>query len=160
MILNQEKKNMQRYIRLSKWLFKHNINLIAAINGAIQSDRDLLRNEITNYKEIYLNCSLKERIKRDKKKLYERALKGEVKNVLDVDIKFDKPAFNNFFFINYKQMSNTVLNGKYRKLNFFNSTFLKSVVFKQSKVNTCYFDPVLWKIWSFAEWFERLTKKV
>jgi len=57
-------------------------------------------------------------------------------------------------------MSNTVLNGKYRKLNFFNSTFLKSVVFKQSKVNTCYFDPVLWKIWSFAEWFERLTKKV
>ena len=65
--------------------------MIAAINGAIQSDRDLLRNEITNYKEIYLNCSLKERIKRDKKKLYERALKGEVKNVLDVDIKFDKP---------------------------------------------------------------------
>ena len=92
-ILNQEKKNMQRYIRLSKWLFKHNINMIAAINGAIQSDRDLLRNEITNYKEIYLNCSLKERIKRDKKKLYERALKGEVKNVLDVDIKFDKPIY-------------------------------------------------------------------
>ena len=55
MILKQE-KNMQRYIKLSKWLQNHNINIIAAINGAIQSDRDLLRKEVKNYKEIYLNC--------------------------------------------------------------------------------------------------------
>ena len=75
------------------------------------------------------------------------------------NIKFDKPAFNNFLFNNYKLMNKIVLNGKYRKLNFFNSTFLKSTVFKQSKLNTCYFDPILWKIWSFAEWFERLSKK-
>ena len=89
--LVSRKKNMQRYIKLSIWLQKHDINSIAAINGAIQSDRDLLRKEVLNYKEIYLNCSLKERIKRDKKKLYERALKGEIKNVLDVDMKFEKP---------------------------------------------------------------------
>ena len=86
------KKNMQRYIKLSKWLQNHNINIIAAINGAIQSDRDLLRKEIKNYKEIYLNCPLEKRIKRDKKKLYERALKGEIKNVLDVDMPFEKPT--------------------------------------------------------------------
>ena len=89
--LESRKKNMQRYIKLSKWLQKHNINIIAAINGAIQSDRDVLRKEINSYKEVYLNCTLETRIKRDKKKLYERALKGEIKNVLDVDIPFEKP---------------------------------------------------------------------
>ena len=65
-------KLVQRYIKLSIWLQKHDINSIAAINGAIQSDRDLLRKEVLNYKEIYLNCPLKERIK-EIKKLYERA---------------------------------------------------------------------------------------
>ena len=90
--LEARKKNMQRYIKLSKWLQNHNINIIAAINGAIQSDRDLLRKEIKDYNEIYLNCSLEKRIKRDKKKLYERALKGEIKNVLDVDMPFEKPT--------------------------------------------------------------------
>jgi asparagine synthase (glutamine-hydrolysing) len=75
------------------------------------------------------------------------------------DLKFNKPAFNNFFFDNYKKVSKMVLNGKHRKLNFINSTFLENIVFKQSKASTCFFDPVLWKIWSFAEWFERMSKK-
>ena len=75
------------------------------------------------------------------------------------DIKFKQPAFNNFFFNNHKKMIKMVIKGKYRKLNFFNSAFLENIVFKQSMGNTCFFDPILWKIWSFAEWFERMSKR-
>ena len=89
--LDSRSQNMQRYIRLAKWVLKYRICLIGAINGAIESDRKLSRKEIFNYQEIYLNCSLEERMKRDKKKLYERALKGEIKNVLDVDLTFETP---------------------------------------------------------------------
>ena len=75
------------------------------------------------------------------------------------DIKFKQAAFNNFFFNNHKKMIKMVIKGKYRKLNFFNSAFLENLVFKQSMGNTCFFDPILWKIWSFAEWFERMSKR-
>jgi len=89
--LADRKRNMLRYINLAKWLSKYQICTIAAINGAIEADRVLLRKEIKNYQEVYLNCSMEERIKRDKKNLYTRALKGEIKNVLDVDIPFQEP---------------------------------------------------------------------
>ena len=38
--------------------------------------------------------------------------------------------------------------------------FLKNICIQQSELNTCFFNPLLWKIWSFAEWFERESKKV
>ena len=38
-----------------------------------------------------MKCSIEERIKRDKKKLYLPALSGEKKHVVDVDIPFEKP---------------------------------------------------------------------
>ena len=89
--LESRRQNMLRYIKLVKWLSKQKICTIGAINGGIESDRALLRKEIKNYKEIYLYSSRKERIRRDKKNLYTKAMKGEIKNVLDVDIPFEDP---------------------------------------------------------------------
>jgi adenylylsulfate kinase-like enzyme len=84
-------KNTHRYINLVKWLMKHEISSIVAVISPFEKDREFCRKEIKNYKQIYLNCSLDERIKRDKKKLYAPALKGEKKHVVDVDIPFDLP---------------------------------------------------------------------
>ena len=84
-------KFTSRYIRLATWLMDHDISTIAAVNSAFEKDRILCRSQIENYYEIHLNCSMEERIKRDKKNLYIPALKGEKKNVVDVDIPFDKP---------------------------------------------------------------------
>ena len=47
--------------------------------------------KIDNYFEVYLESSREERVKRDQKKLYLPALKGEKKFVIDVDIPFEKP---------------------------------------------------------------------
>ena len=69
---------------------------------------------------------------------------------------FKKPAFKNFFYNNYSMMSEIILDGKYRKLNLFNQTFLDEIIKKQSNSESCYFDKSLWKIWNIASWYERL----
>ena len=84
-------KNTHRYVNLVKWLMDYNISSIVAVISPFQKDRVICRKEIKNYSEIYLKSSREERIKRDKKKLYLPAIKGEKKNVVDVDIPFEHP---------------------------------------------------------------------
>ena len=49
------------------------------------------RATLQNYLEVYIQCDLEELIKRDQKGLYTKALKGEMKDVVGVDIPFVKP---------------------------------------------------------------------
>ncbi|MBZ7935530.1 adenylyl-sulfate kinase [Campylobacter sp. B0100352/1] len=49
------------------------------------------RKRLKNYFEIYIKCDFEELKKRDKKGLYSGALKGDIKNVVGVDIDFDEP---------------------------------------------------------------------
>ena len=80
-----------RYINLVNWLIGFNISSITAVISPFEQDRKICRKKIKNYYEIYLKSSLDERIKRDKKKLYIPAIEGKKKNVVDVDIPFEKP---------------------------------------------------------------------
>tara|TARA_B100001167_G_scaffold171255_1_gene122366 strand:- start:142 stop:669 length:528 start_codon:yes stop_codon:yes gene_type:complete len=84
-------KNIRKYIEVIKWLNSFGISSIVAAINAFEKDRVFGRKEITNYKEVFLKCSLDERVKRDKKKLYTPALNGEKKNVVGVDIPFEDP---------------------------------------------------------------------
>jgi asparagine synthase (glutamine-hydrolysing) len=72
--------------------------------------------------------------------------------------KFEKPAFNNLFYQNFKNLKKIILKGKHRKLNFFQSTFLKKIICLQENYETCFFDSVLWRVWSFASWYEKTAK--
>ena len=84
-------KNTHRYINLVKWLMEFNVSSIVAVISPFQKDRIVCRKKIENYFEVYLKSSRDERIKRDKKKLYLPAIKGEKNNVVDVDIPFENP---------------------------------------------------------------------
>ena len=84
-------KNIKKYVGVVSWLNSFGISTIVAAINAFEKDRDYCRGQIANYFEVFLKCSLEERIKRDKKKLYAPAIKGERKNVVDVDIPFEKP---------------------------------------------------------------------
>lgn len=84
-------KNTYRYLNLVNWLADFEISTIVAVISPFQKDRNVCREKINNYFEIFLKCSRDERIKRDKKKLYLPALEGKKKNVVDVDINFDDP---------------------------------------------------------------------
>jgi|TARA_E500000178_G_C17029489_1_gene759814 adenylylsulfate kinase-like enzyme len=85
-------KNTQRYINLVKWLGDFDISSIVAVISPFQRDRVDCRKKINNYYEIYLKSSREERVKRDKKNLYLPAIKGEKKNVVDVDIPFEETS--------------------------------------------------------------------
>ncbi len=84
-------KNIIKYMNVVSWLNSFGISVIVAAINAFEKDRSTCRRKLENYKEVYLKCSIDERIKRDKKKLYLPALNGEKKHVVDVDIPFDKP---------------------------------------------------------------------
>ena len=64
-------KNTHRYIKLVHWLMDYNISSIVAVISPFEEDRKICRNKIKNYYEIYLSCSIEERIKRDKKRMQE-----------------------------------------------------------------------------------------
>ena len=49
------------------------------------------RKTLENYLEVYIQCDLEELKRRDQKGLYSGALKGQIKNVVGVDIAFDEP---------------------------------------------------------------------
>ncbi|WP_139453659.1 adenylyl-sulfate kinase [Campylobacter armoricus] len=49
------------------------------------------RQNLKNYFEIYIKCSMEELIKRDQKGLYTKALNDKIKEVVGIDIKFDEP---------------------------------------------------------------------
>ncbi len=63
------------------------VTTISMFNEIYQYNRKNLK----NYFEIYIKCPMEELIKRDQKELYTKALKGEIENVVGVDIKFDEP---------------------------------------------------------------------
>jgi len=109
-------KNTFRYINLVKWLMEYKISSIVAVISPFEKDRDVCRKEIKNYKEIYLSCSLEERIKRDKKKLYIPALKGEKKHVVDVDIPFDIPKKSELSIDTEKREPNSIAEEIIQKL--------------------------------------------
>ena len=49
------------------------------------------RENIKNYNEIYIRVPIKLLVERDQKKLYSRALRGEIKNVMGVDVPIEEP---------------------------------------------------------------------
>lgn len=76
---------------LARFLEKNEIIVIVAVIGLFEEIFLLNRENFENYLEIYIKCDFDELLRRDKKTLYTKALKGEIKNVVGVDIEFDAP---------------------------------------------------------------------
>ena len=90
------------------------IPILNNINDCVDSIGSSVDSYNINY--IYLSCSLEERIKRDKKKLYIPALKGEKKHVVDVDIPFDIPKKSELSIDTEKREPNSIAEEIIQKL--------------------------------------------
>ncbi len=86
------RKQTARVRRLAQWVMKQDILPVVAIIHPFQEDRVVCREALPGYFEISLDCDLKERIRRDSKKLYLPALRGEKRHVVGVDIAFEEPV--------------------------------------------------------------------
>lgn len=80
-----------RNARLCKMLNEQGINVIICCVAMYDECRAWNRNNITNYKEIYLNVPVDELIRRDQKKLYSRALNKEIENVMGINMDYEAP---------------------------------------------------------------------
>lgn len=77
--------------RLCRMLSEQGIDVVICVIAMFDECREWNRKHIGNYQEIYLYADMKELIRRDQKKLYSRALKKEISNVMGIDISFEEP---------------------------------------------------------------------
>jgi cytidine diphosphoramidate kinase len=81
--------------RMCKCFVEQDINVICSTISLFKEVHQYNRNNITNYYEVFIDCNMNELLKRDKKGIYSRALKGEINNVVGIDISYDKPVHCN-----------------------------------------------------------------
>lgn len=83
--------NARRLSALSHFLAGQDIHVIAAVLSIFPDWQKWNRTHIQDYSEVYLNVPLDILKKRDTKNLYARADRGELENVVGIDIPFPEP---------------------------------------------------------------------
>ncbi len=102
--IESRKKIGQRLVNLSQEFDRQNQNLIVCVLSLFPEHQLDNRNNIRDYKEIFLDVSLETLRKRDNKGLYAKADRGEESNVVGVDIPFPKPENADFVIDNNKDL--------------------------------------------------------
>jgi len=85
------RRNASRISHLTKFLSDQDIDVVAAVLSIFPDWQKWNRENIKDYSEVYLKTSLQTLIRRDTKGLYAKALAGEIKNVVGIDIVFPEP---------------------------------------------------------------------
>jgi adenylylsulfate kinase len=85
------RRNAERLSVLSKFLADQGIHVVGAVLSIFPEWRRWNRENIPEYSEVYLKASTHTLLRRDNKNLYARAAKGEIVNVVGVDIPFPEP---------------------------------------------------------------------
>ncbi len=80
-----------QYCRLCKVLTQQNLDVVCATISMFKECHDFNREQIKNYCEIYLKVPMGVLRKRDSKEIYSRAEKGELTQVMGVDLDFHEP---------------------------------------------------------------------
>lgn len=83
--------NAWRICRLGKYLDGQGIDVVCGILSIFPETQRWNRENISHYFEVYIRAPLETLIQRDSKGLYRRALAGEIKNVVGMDIEFPPP---------------------------------------------------------------------
>lgn len=78
-------------IHMAKLLSRNGIIPIVALISPYKKIREMARKELGKFIEVYLKCSLEERIKRDPKGLYKKALNGEISGLTGFNGVYEEP---------------------------------------------------------------------
>lgn len=89
--IEDRRKNAYRISKFCEFLNLQNINVIASVLSIFHDNQRYNKENIANYKEIFLDVKFDNLLRRDNKELYKKALDGKIKNVVGVDIKFIPP---------------------------------------------------------------------
>ncbi len=81
----------KRVAYLSKLLARNGIIAIVSLISPYRSFRAFARQEIGNFVEVYVKCSIETCMKRDPKGLYKKALRGEIKDLTGIQDPYEEP---------------------------------------------------------------------
>jgi adenylylsulfate kinase len=84
-------KNIQRVTFVAKLLSRNGVGVLASFISPYRATRDWVRGEVTNFIEVFVDCSLEECIRRDVKGLYTKALAGEIPEFTGVSDPYEAP---------------------------------------------------------------------
>jgi cytidine diphosphoramidate kinase len=83
--------NAQRICRFGKYLDSQGIDVVCGILSIFPETQQWNRDNIHHYFEVYIRTPMEMLIQRDSKGLYRRAIDGEIKNVVGIDMEFPEP---------------------------------------------------------------------
>ena len=107
-----------------KYISQQKINLIISANITSEKYRRWCRNNLKKFNQIYIRASIEQLKKRDYKGLYQKAIKGKIKNVVGIDLPFIEPKNIDLYLEN---------NGS--KKSFLHKTKLINKFLKEKKIN-------------------------
>jgi adenylyl-sulfate kinase len=84
-------ENIKRVAFVAKLLSRNDVGVVASFISPYREIRNHVRNEVTNFVEIYTKCPLDVCIQRDPKGLYKKALNGEIENFTGVSHPYEEP---------------------------------------------------------------------
>jgi adenylylsulfate kinase len=82
----------KRVVYLSKLLARNGIGVIVSLISPYNAFRTFARQEIGDFVEVYVSCSLKTCINRDPKGLYKKAISGEIQDLTGVQDPYEEPT--------------------------------------------------------------------
>jgi adenylyl-sulfate kinase len=85
-------KNIERVTFVAKLLSRNGVAVLASFISPYRSVRQTVRDETTNFIEVYVEVPLEEAIKRDVKGLYLKAMNGEIENFTGISDPYEEPA--------------------------------------------------------------------
>jgi len=85
-------KNINRINFISKLLSRNEIIVLASFVSPYRKTRDIIRKNVTNFIEVYVNCSSKECIRRDIKGMWKLAKEGKIKGFTGYDAPYQYPC--------------------------------------------------------------------
>ncbi len=83
--------NIRRIGYVCRLLARNGVVAISAAISPYREIRDEVRRAHDRFFEVYIRCSLDELIRRDVKGLYEKAIRGEIKNFTGVSDPYEEP---------------------------------------------------------------------
>jgi len=86
------RRSARRYSGLSRMFAEQGMDVVCSTISLFHDVQTWNRTNIKNYYEIYLRAPIDILISRDRKNLYSRALRGEIDNVVGVDLPAEEPV--------------------------------------------------------------------
>ena len=114
--IEDRRKNAYRISRFCEFLSSKNINVLACVLSIFHDNQKYNKENIKEYKEVYIDVEFDKLVQRDNKQLYKKALNGEIKDVVGVDIEFKPPYSpdmiidNNIDNSDYEKICNNMIN--------------------------------------------------